>query len=87
MTDIYKAEAVKRADPAHNGAEITPSDSEDLSYTTRAIYVGTIGDLSVVMAGGQTVTLANVLGGTILPIAVTKVLNSGTDATDLVAFW
>lgn len=86
-TDIYKAEAFKRGDPANNAAAITPSDTEELTYAIRAIYVGGIGDITLVTLGGDTVTFVDVPGGTVLPVSAKQVLASGTDATNLVGLW
>jgi len=72
--------------PAANAATITPDDDTDLAYTTRAIWVGGEGDLTVIMHGGATVTYTSVAAGTLLPIRVVRVLES-TTATDLVGMW
>lgn len=71
------------ADPATNAEEITANDGTTLDET-RAIYVGTSGDVKVDTADGDTVTFKNVVGGSILPIAVTKVYSTGTTASDFV---
>ena len=73
--------------PAQNAAAITPSDTTDLAVVTRAIYVGTGGDLKVTMRGGQTVTLKAVPQGSTLPLRVARVLFTGTTAADLVGVW
>jgi hypothetical protein len=73
--------------PATDGAAIVPSDGSDVDVTTRGIYVGGAGNLTVVLVGGQTVTLNNVPAGSILPIAATRVKATGTTASDLVALW
>ena len=54
-----------------------------LSQTTRALYVGTGGDVVADMAGGNTVTFAGVQDGSILPIRVTA-LGTATTATGIV---
>lgn len=74
-------------DPGSNAAAVTPNDSTDLSYTTRAIYVGGAGNLAVVMAGGQTVTFTGVTAGAILPIRVSRVMSTNTTATNIMAIW
>jgi hypothetical protein len=72
--------------PYDNAAAITPNDSTDLSYATRAIYVGQQGTLTVTMLGGGDVTF-NCGAHMLLPIRVTRVLATGTSADDLVALW
>ena len=70
--------------PAISAEEVTPNDAADLTDMSRAIYVGTGGDLTVVMEEGQTVTFANVPDGTLLPLRVSRVMEAST-ATDIVA--
>lgn len=72
--------------PHDNAAAITPSDSTDLGFVTRAIYVGQQGTLTVTMLGGGDVTF-NCGAHLLLPIRVTRVLATGTSANDLVALW
>jgi hypothetical protein len=72
--------------PAENAVAVAPGASA-LSSTTRAIFVGTGGDMEVTMSGGGNVTFTNIPSGTTLPIRVTHVLATGTDATDIVALW
>lgn len=71
---------------AYDAATVTPSDSTVLR-PTRGIYVGTGGNIAVQMTLGNTVTLVGVLGGSILPIQVVKVLSTGTTASNMVALY
>lgn len=52
-----------------------------------SVYVGTSSSksLKVITMSGQTVTFVNVIQGTILPVNVSRVLKTGTDATNLIA--
>lgn len=69
---------------AHSAAAVTPSDSTVLP-TTRALYIGTTGDLTVIMAEDENeVTFVGVPAGSILPIQVIKV-KASTTASDIVA--
>jgi hypothetical protein len=70
--------------PARYAVAVTPSDATVLN-TTKALYVGGLGNVAVTMAGGGDVTFNAVPVGTILPIAVTKVLATGTTATLITA--
>jgi hypothetical protein len=74
------------SDPAINAAAVTPSDTVDLSAVTRAIYVGTAGDLKVTMLGGQTVTFTAAPAGW-HPICATRVFATDTTAEGIVAAW
>lgn len=88
--DDFASESQALHSPAINGVAITPNDSEaaflaanPTFQVTRGIYVGTSGNLTVVMAGGQTVTYSNVPVG-LWPWRVKQVLATGTTATGLV---
>ena len=71
---------------ATKAAAVTAADT-DLAYITRSIYVGTAGDLVVVMAGdGAEVTFTGIPAGSLLPIAVTQV-KAATTASDIVALY
>jgi hypothetical protein len=73
---------------ARNGAVVTPSDDTDLSFVTRAVFVGTGGNLEVNMAGtGSAIVIPNVPDGAFLPICVSRILAGSTTATGIVAFW
>ena len=89
-TDLYRGENAGYNAPALNGEAVTPADGTDLNYVSRALWVGTAGDLCVVMVGdkaldGQTLTLVGVPAGTLLPLAVERVKATGTTAGDIVA--
>jgi hypothetical protein len=49
--------------------------------------LGGDGDLTVTMAGGQTVTLSGVVAGTIYPLRCSQVRSTGTTATRLVSLF
>lgn len=70
--------------PADNAAAVTPSDSTDLTYISRALYVGTGGNIVVTMMGGGDVTFPNVQDGTFLPIRVSRVKSTSTTASNIV---
>lgn len=73
-----------RNDPADMVAAIVPSDSADLPKgMCDSIYVGTGGDLTVVI-GGTTVTYKN-LPTCILSVRATRVKVTGTTAADMIA--
>lgn len=72
-----------KSDSFRGASTITPSDSANLENPVSAIYVGGTGNLSVVMANGESATFTNVPVG-VLEIAVVKVLSTGTTATGLV---
>jgi len=75
-------------DPSANGYAVTPSDSANIlgNTRTRGIYVGTGGNMSVQMDNG-TVVFTAVVGGSLLPIRVTRVNSTGTTASNIVALF
>jgi hypothetical protein len=74
-------------DPAEGAFEITPSDATNLAHVTRGLWVGTLGDIRLVTAAGDTVTLVAVAAGLVHPIRVRQVLVSGTTASDIVGIY
>ena len=86
-TDAFATQPDTEWGPAQNAAAVTPSDSVDLSYTSRAIYIGGAGNLKVVMNESGTVTFVGVAAGTVLPIRVDRVYSTDTTATNIVALW
>ncbi len=86
MPDIFDDRISGLESPAFDGVQVTPSNSTDLPVTSRALFIGSSGDLSVTMAGGTTLLLRNVPVG-ILPIRVSRVRATGTTAADIVAVW
>lgn len=73
--------------PAEGAFAVTPSDSTDLIALSRAIYVGTGGDISLDMATGETVTFSNVQDGSLLPLRVKRIRSTLTTATNMVAVY
>jgi hypothetical protein len=60
---------------------------QSLGRTCRGLWVGGAGDVAVTMEEGQSVTFAGIPAGSLLPVQVTAVLNSGTTATDMLALF
>lgn len=86
--DIYSSNSTGLDSPAENSAAVTPNDSTDLAFTTRALYIGGAGDVKVDMVGtGTAVTFAGCLAGTVLPVRVERVYSTDTTATNIVALW
>ena len=75
--------------PATYAMPITPSDVDDLPRISRAIYVGTTGDIMIALAGKQCgpVKFKAVPAGTVLALFCKKIYATGTTADDLVAIW
>jgi hypothetical protein len=87
MADQHSSFVEGLTSPADNQVAITPSDSTDLAFVSRAIWVGGAGNIVITpTAGGSSVTYT-VAAGTILPIRASRVLATGTTATQIVNWY
>jgi hypothetical protein len=68
----------------YNAVVPAQSDTVDLTNSSRAVWVGGVGNVKVNMVGGGTVTFIGVPTGTLLPVMVTRIWSTGTTATNLV---
>jgi len=84
MTDPFKTHAPGMTDPIIRAEDVTPSDTVDIATTSRAIYVGTAGDLRVTLSEGDIVTF-NGVGAGWHPVRATRVWATGTTAAAIVA--
>lgn len=77
--------------PYNRFLAVSPEDNADLPLVGDAaciaLYVGGSGDLIVTMPDGVGALFAGVPAGTILPIAVRRVLYSNTTASNIVALY
>lgn len=87
MSDDYADHSSSLSSPVHNAAAVTPHDTNDLSKTTRGVYVGVSGDVKVDLAGGDTVTFVGLAAGVIHPLRVTRIYSTGTTATSILGVW
>jgi hypothetical protein len=86
MSEAIFNRAANLESPAWSAAAVTPNNDADLARVpTRALWVGVLGNVSVVMAGGGTVTFVGVQG--VLPIRVDRVRATDTTATSIVALY
>lgn len=73
--------------PYKFAAAVTPNDSADLTYTTRAVYIGGAGNMVATMDGGGDVTFTGLTVGSVLPVCVSRIKATSTTATNIVALW
>lgn len=75
--------------PALHVALVTPSDSADLTYTSRGVAFAAAGDLKVTTSGGETVVIpsGSLAAGLIHPLMVTRIWSTGTTATGIVVYY
>ena len=72
---------------ADNAFTITPHNTDELAFVTRAIYVGTTGDVKVTTKTGNTVIFVGVPAGQILPVRAKIVFATLTTASNLVGLF
>ncbi|MEX0338907.1 MAG: hypothetical protein AB3N11_07700 [Arenibacterium sp.] len=84
MEDDFETHAVGLTAPAQNAEVIIPSDTNELAFATRAIYVGVGGSISIVLLSGDTAILNNVQAGVLYPIRARQVMATGTTATSII---
>ena len=75
--------------PFRGGEAVTPSDTVELTNSSRALYIGGAGTgaLKVTTVDGTVLTFAGLTVNTILPIAVKLVWSTGTGVTAIVALY
>lgn len=80
MADTYTVRVAERkSDPAIGAVAISYGGGDQtITGFARGIYVDTAGSLKVDMADGTTVTFSNLAAGTIYPISITKIYQSGS---------
>lgn len=88
MADAYNSHSAGLESPAENAAAVTPHDSNELAYYSRALYVGGAGNVCVTLVGsGSSIVFVGVPAGTILPIRCKLVKSTNTTATSIVNLW
>lgn len=84
--DIYNSDLGDAAlKPASIFETVTPSDSADLAYVSRGLYIGVAGDVKVNDVRGASFLFKNAIAGSVIPIRVARVLSTGTTATNIIA--
>lgn len=72
--------------PASAAFAITPSDTVDLAFPAKALYVGGNGNVSVILQDDtEAVLFTGLVGGSVYPFQIKRVMNTNTTATSLVA--
>jgi hypothetical protein len=84
-TDNFSRQQTLTGDPATNAVLITPSDSTDLVAVSRAVYIGTTGNMKVTMQDSGTVLFTGIPAGTTLPIRVSRIWSTTTTASTIIA--
>ena len=71
-------------DPYTTAAAVTPHDTNELAFVTRALCIGTAGALKVTMMDGTDTTFAGVPVG-VIRLRVKRVFSTGTVAANITA--
>ena len=83
--DNYAPNADSPSSPARDCFAIAPDDALELTAVTKAIYVGTGGDVVLrAVESVSDVTFRNVPSGAILDVRVAAIRSIGTTASDIV---
>lgn len=85
IPDNFPLNKVGLDSPYTNGVAVTPHDTNDLAFRTRAIYIGGAGNVTATLASGVDVLFTAVPVGTTLRVRADKVKSTGTTATAIVA--
>ncbi|MCW1401077.1 hypothetical protein OKA06_01565 [Novosphingobium sp. MW5] len=81
----FELSADSVSSPARNCVAIVPNDANDLAVVTKALYVGTGGNIVVrTVDATADVTFANVPTGTVLPVRARAIRATGTTASQIV---
>lgn len=84
MSDIFNKVGDMPDYSAKKIFAITPSNVDLLPVVTKAIYVGTGGNISIIAQNDSAAVTLKVQDGAILPIRAKAVIATGTTATGIV---
>lgn len=84
MNDRFRSGGDSVTAPARNAFIITPHNTEALAFVTKALCVGGSGTLTLRAIDSTADVTLNVVAGQILPIRITHIRATGTNATGLV---
>jgi hypothetical protein len=76
--DTFSTYRAGLKEPCEHAFAITPSDTDQLAYVTRKIWVGSAGNVSLVTAGGETVVFESIPAGTLLEVRAKQVTSANT---------
>ena len=65
---------------------VTPNDDQDVEFVTRALRIGTAGDVALKTTGGSVVVVPDVLAGEVLVVRAVRVYATSTTASGIVGF-
>lgn len=85
MAEYGSGNSPMRNDPGRRLIVITPDDDNEITQTPRALYIGGTGNIAIIaIDDSEPVVFVNVPAGTVLPVSVSKVMDTSTTATFIV---
>ena len=84
--DSFKSFTPAMGDPISQAVVITPNDTEDLPWLTRALYIGTPGDIHLGLSDGSTVVFHAMVAGW-HPLRAARVYATQTNAANIIGCW
>ncbi|MEP2234647.1 MAG: hypothetical protein ABJM58_03315 [Alteripontixanthobacter sp.] len=83
--DTFSRNSDSPSSPARHCFAIVPADAAELGSVTKAVYVGTAGDIVLRAVESDTdVTFRNVSAGAIIDVRCSAIRATGTTAGDIV---
>lgn len=87
MAESFDGQTSGMSGPACDALELDLSEDDADFACSRALYVGTAGNVKAQMKSGAIVTFTNVVAGCERPWRIKKIFKVGTTASGLVALW
>ena len=84
MTDLFASLGSGLDSPANTAFVPAQSDTVDLEFACRGLYIGGDGDVKLNTTGGSTVTFTGLTAGMVLPVRCARIWSTGTTATGLI---
>ncbi|WP_420862182.1 spike base protein, RCAP_Rcc01079 family [Algirhabdus cladophorae] len=86
MADIFESYTTGLESPATHLVAVVPSDTTDLDQASRALNTATSGTVQITTVSG-TIATVFVNAGTTFPVRATRIWQTGTTATNIVAMY
>jgi hypothetical protein len=86
MADVFATHATGLESPATRLLAVTPSDSTDLAYVSRAVNVAASGLVKLTTVTGDVATV-QIAAGIAFPVRAARIWATGTTATGIVAMF
>lgn len=86
MPDFFPRPDEQWAPPVGVVAISYGGGDQTITVNARGVYIGTAGHLAVVMVDGTTGTFSNLAAGTIYPMRIKQITQSGSTAAGLILY-